>query len=342
MERSRRHIPVPVTKRTSRTQRSAAATPFQVQCLCGDKVDGLRRDEFQVLTCPSCHHSIFVLAQSPLPSPRPNSAPDSPVPTKSSPMRRQRSARARVRLARRRWRRFSGRILSVRRFFTLPILVGMTVLVVTLCTFLWQWKQNARRQIAADAARLGRAGLAALVNGDLVDAQKDLSRSAELLRRIESPLENERVYLQAAQETELVASLPGKSLQQILREAADSGESAEVLHERSLLFDGELAVDDEGRALPIPVGFVGDEAVVLDVASLPMFKNTNHTGALRILFGVKMRSLTRYEQGWKLDVDPSSAAWMTHPALLDYLGLSDVETKTTANEQRDRLGLPPW
>jgi hypothetical protein len=207
---------------------------------------------------------------------------------------------------------------------------------------MWQWKQQTQRGMADEAEREGRAGLAALADGDLTAAQRGLSRSAQLLAQLESPLENQQVYLQAARETDIVASLPGKSMQQILREAADSSDSVSVLRDRSFLYEGELVVDEDGRPAPVTAGSLGNDLVVVDLASLPILDRAEHSHGARILIGFKMKLLSKGPGGWELEVEPSSAAWITHPKLLKYLGLSEESTKRTAERQRERLGLPTW
>lgn len=329
-------------KRAIRSSRTSPPASFQIRCVCGDRIEGLRREDFQVLTCPSCGSSIFVLGQSPLPTPRPPAKQPAPAHDTTKPARRRHTVRARARLARRRLRAVGWRIVGLRRWFTLPVLVGLAALAVTLGTFLWQWEQYTQTQMSATAMRSGQQGLAALAEGDLTKAQKELSRAATLLANLKQPLQDQRTYLQAAKETELTASLPARSLQEILREATMAADPSTVLGDRSFLYEGTLLFADSGRLAPITVGRIGEESIHLDLAGIPLFEPEFVHEGTRVLFGAKMLTLRKGDQEWILEVAPDSAAWITHPALLKYLGLADDSIERTAERQRERLGLPPW
>src|SRR5690606_24553635 len=68
-----------------RKQAAAGPTPFTTRCLCGESIQGYRRADYQVLTCPHCSSSVFVLARNPLPPPEGLQRDEEPVSARSQP-----------------------------------------------------------------------------------------------------------------------------------------------------------------------------------------------------------------------------------------------------------------
>lgn len=327
-----------------RTGQTLGSESFAVSCVCGERMEGRRRSESQVLICPSCGGSVFVLGESPLPLPKPRERQARGAEAREDLPVHPRAPRwkARARLFRRRLRAAIGGLASLRRFFTIPVLVAAAVVGVVAATVVWQSSRRSEQRLADEAEALGRGGLAALDRGDLSEAHRRLEAAVRRLAALKHGVADEREIRQAAAETDVVANLLSRPLSELLSEAASTRPGAARLAGRSVVLDCEPKWDDAGMAAWEGVGFLGDEPVRVDLGELTVFRSADPARAQRVLLGAKMAGLERTAAGWRLSLDAESGVWLTHPAVLEHLGLTDRETLAVAAGRRESLGLPPW
>src|SRR5437764_14757098 len=69
---------------TKKRAAAPSAEPFAIRCICGRKIEGLRRADPQTLNCENCGAAVFVLPVNTLPLPG--------APKRSKSARTQRSA----------------------------------------------------------------------------------------------------------------------------------------------------------------------------------------------------------------------------------------------------------
>lgn len=342
---------MPQIKRAARRGHSSqGSTPFHVRCHCGESIEGYRRAEPQVLTCPSCGGSVFVLAESPLIPPKPivrESQKEDRNAASPPPAGKWRGKnwrwRARVRLGSRRIAILHRRILSLRRFLTIPFLVGVAVTVSVVLTVGWQLHERREQRLVREADDAGRLGLAALESGDMTEAYRRLDAAARILRELDRPVAGRQSYLQAAAETELAVGFLGEPLWQLLSDAASiRGSGAQRITGRTVILAGVLKPNADGRIVLDAVGFFGDDAISADMESLGITRSAVFRPGESVLLGAKMDRVEKDGQGWRLVFSPSSGVWITHPAILAYLGIDDPEMRGVVARQRESLGLPNW
>lgn len=230
-------------------RQSSPPAPFQVECVCGQRVLGERGPTFQTPLCPKCRRSIFVLPASVYPVPkgqrRKAAAPrrsavaaatrstsagtDSavassgsdtagiPVRERQAVVRPRRQAKAVVREAA---VAGLGALDKIRRRHATPVrLVLMSVLAVVVLTGWWVFHVHARNeaeQILPVAAKLGEQ---ALEEHDLPEAARQYQKVRLALDRLGRDDPQARTLRQTAEEIGAAANLAGGSLFDILHAA---------------------------------------------------------------------------------------------------------------------------
>lgn len=214
-----------------RSSEPSRREPFCVACGCGQQFRGLRRRHHQVLHCPGCGASVFVLACSPYPDPAggPATTGAASIPSRAT------------------WR--------------LPILAGVLTLIVVVAVYiplLWHINQvvPTHREESAEVViqRRMAAGVEALAREDFAEAARELAQARTRHERQPDtlPASEARRLHQLVREADLMTKRLPRSLDQMLRDwSALADEDVEKLfgdaRDRSVFFDLEIQRDGTGQ-----------------------------------------------------------------------------------------------
>jgi len=241
-----------------RRRASLPPPPFELTCVCGHVVTGVRTSSFQRPTCPECQATLFVLPASVYPAPKtprrkvfvPAKPPRAPAPAetpahddaadlppkkvvRTGPVRptvEPSAASAPVALPpKRSIRQFVGesavhlKLDRLRRkvFSPVKLVLAGVALVVVLTTW---WIVHLRsldeaERIVVAAARLGDE---ALQEHDLAEAARQYKKVHQALDLLGRSDPQSRLLRQTAAETSAAADLSRSSLFDLLRDAADA------------------------------------------------------------------------------------------------------------------------
>lgn len=328
---------------------------FSIRCPCGQPVEGYRRRDYQVVACPYCGGSIFVLPRSPLPTPidspigraRPEPATIETVPRRraraapQSPTRSRRSAPAGPTLGER-----LARLRPPAHWFTRRRLIFAGVAAFVFLTAWWQvhrWHLNSLRENLVPRAR---RGLQALADGDFHVAHENLQFAVDALDRLNEPFPEAARYRQAFGEVAIVHDLLSESVEAVLYAGPVAAELISAqLQNRAIIIDAEVepaGPDDWNVGY---VAFLGDIPVPLDVRGFQLFHTLDIQTKTRVVFGARFEGLVQRDNDqWRLRLVPTSGVMLTEARIFDDLGLSrDLETAKLRDRQRalawERLGI---
>jgi hypothetical protein len=281
----------------------SAVVPFEVPCVCGHAVHGARKRRHQVVPCPACGASVFVLPRSPWPPvPGADAAPAAAAPARRSP-------------------------------WLMPAVAGAACLAVLLVLFrlalplLSRHSPNRQAEEAPPAQRLAEAteaGRRALADGNYRLALREFNRAVDLGDRhpgLLAPAEA-RQLTQLQRQSDLLSRLLSRSLQEIVQEAAllrDPDEwrakFADDYRGRSVVFDDVLRRDADGRpALSTYAVVVNKETVRLALGDLRLLQALPLQPPPRMLFGARLAGCVREEGGgWVIRFEPDSGVLLTDP-----------------------------
>lgn len=256
---------------------------FQVACPCGRAVVGQRQGQHQVVPCPSCGRPLFILPRSPWPG---------------ATVARPQGMRLR------------------RSWWVLPLGAGAAALLVIGGVYLWLWSyltpRNASPSSAAVPSGLAAvrehlaAGQQALADGHFRVAHRRLLRAVELQHGLGSPLPpaEQRRLVQLHRQADLLATLLGPSLQEVLQHGLrvrDEEEWQAQLADyrgRTVLFDDVVRRDAAGRPAlahyAVAAGGVPARVALEDVALL---QRLPLDPPRRMLFGARLDRVVREEGG---------------------------------------------
>jgi hypothetical protein len=295
--------------------------PFEVECPCGQRIQGLRQRRHQRLECPACHAPVFILPRSPLPpviGPGESAAPAPRVP----------HARA-----------SAGAWLA-------PLLAAGSTLLVVVAAFVVLLPYLRRhpppppgdgppdpRTLAART----EAGKQALAAGNFQRARQELdaaAQAADQFPNLLTPAER-RALDQLRRQAALLADLFTEPLEQVLQHAA--GLPAEEwravfdrrYHGKAVVFDAQVRKDPASGRLEL-LGYrllVGPaenrEEAVLELNDVKRLGQLPLDQPRRLLFGVRLASAGR-EPGGRLGVrfQPESGVLLTDPGAVAACGLT--------------------
>ena len=277
--------------------------PFEVTCLCGQAVRGLRKRRHQVVACPGCGAGVFVLPRSPWPPVEDVARPAATAPAAAgSP-------------------------------WLMPAVAGAVCLAALLALFLLALPLLSRRaptEQAQEASRDQRlaaalaAGERALADGNYRLALRELNAAAELRDHnpgLLAPAQDRRLR-RLQRQGDLLARLLNRSLQEIVQEAAlvrDPDEWQARFDDdyrgRTVIFDDTVGRDADGRpALSTYAVVVNKETVRLALEDLKLLQALPLQAQARMLFGARLAGCAREEGGgWVVRFEPDSGVLLTDP-----------------------------
>jgi hypothetical protein len=193
----------------------------------------------------------------------------------------------------------------------LALILGGVVLLVAGTV----WSEMGRVRLerlpaVAEAAR--REGLAAFQANQFDLARKRLVEAADALTTLNDP--DARETRQMAAESSLFADLVGRSLPEILDQAATRSDGPEwfqtVFRGRSIIIDDTLA-DGPDRELHLRI-LAGTRHAVVDVRDLLLLDGKKPGDP--VTFGARLRALELGSDGiWYFRLDPSSGIFLSTP-----------------------------
>lgn len=276
----------------------ASAQLYRVTCPCGGSVSGTRQARQQVLPCPVCGRSLFILPASPYP----------PV------------AELEPRQATRHPSRFAA--------WWMPASAAAITLIIAVAIFYLVLRDAVRPrtdQPSADAIqRQFLAGKKALALGKFLLAAQELEATQQLVAPHPEalPPADRRQLQQLQRQASLLADLSGESIDDILRHAADLSELDEQewqtqfeqrYHRKSVIFDDEVRRQSGGGYQLLGYRFfVRGKPARLDLASVQLLKALPLDKPQRLLFGLRLHAL-RLEPGgtWVVHFEPDSGVLLT-------------------------------
>jgi hypothetical protein len=276
---------------------AAAAVPFEVTCACGQKLTGLRQATHQVVVCPRCAAERFVLPRSPFPL----ASDNAPAPAPST------------------WSAF--------RPYLFPLAAAGITLLVLIVLLAYYLTRGGEADLAPEDTEL---------HGRLAQAHRSMKAGnfrlaaeafAGLTARLEElPEAERRHWSQLTREASLLADLSSEGLEEILLQAARTGDAEwqadfqHRYHGRAILFDA--TVQRRGKGYRMLYSVVVDEAggkdarrheAHLELGDLVLLKELDLDQPRRLIFGVRLASVGREAPGprWVIRFLPDSGVLLT-------------------------------
>lgn len=323
-------------------RRSAPALPaFAIRCICGERIQGVREADYQVVSCPRCGNGVFVLPASPLPT-------LAPSPARGRGRKRKRSAESdpsgvgwgdRLAGLSRAAAEGTRRLVPPRRWFSTPRLVIAAVVLLVAGTAYWQVVQARLRSLRESVVPDGRRGLQALADGDLAAAREILARVDQAIRRLGETFPDGPRFQQAHAELDILDKLLPISLDDALREASlSSSRTDDAIRGKAIVLDAEVSRDPSGTYRIGYVAFMDGEPVRIDPGPMALFEKLGARGRARLLFGAKLEGLDRQGGRWRIRLDPHSGVLLTERRVALALGLAgEADIAERLRDQRQLL-----
>ncbi len=302
------------------------AVPFEVECRCGHRLRGQRRDNFQVVLCTRCGRPVFVLGCSPLP---PLAGQDrlSQAPPGG-------------------WSGFQPWLVPLAA-------VGLTAALVVLLFVFWimPWlfpslnSQTGQPGAGASPSPSERLHLARqhLQQGHFRLATQLLQAEPDSRHLQDLTAEQRRQWPQLQREAALLTDLLTEPLEDVLRHAAGVAEAewqADFPHRyqgKAILLDAEVKRQPDGRLEIAYQLRLGTEAAQLEVSDLDLLRQVKLDQPRRLLFGARLATVRPEPPGptWVVRLQPDSGVWLTDPAAaaLCCPAWSDAATRALLQEQ---------
>jgi hypothetical protein len=305
-----------------RISRPPVSQTFRVRCQCGEWLSGERTPVSQTLDCPSCSRPVFVLPASPFPEPKPpkRAAVAGPIAPRTPWIDRAAFEKRLSLLAR-----------AVRRQVTLPRVLVSAVTILFLGTLIWSWLGSRERGFAATLPEGLRTGRAALDQGDLVTACRQLAEADRAARGLARGTAQERTARQLYQEALHWSSLSHAGLAELFDAFEESGarqqdfaaELSRRFGRRALVVDGWVDVPSDTGVLPLlDCANLSDAATGrISLAGLPWLASLP-PGPRRVLFLGEPQTISRSADGTEriLSFHPETCVLATHAGLLNRQG----------------------
>ena len=305
--------------------------PFTVFCRCGQALHGERRRRHQVLPCPACRRPVFIL-------------PRSPFPDRPSPVRAGEETRLPGRSSLARW------LVVWRR----PLIAALVTLLLLGLIFwgLLPYLSRPPAPLPPDNEARGQleAARQALREGSFHKAMEAMTAATRARDRRPDALtpEEDRQLEQLRRQVQLLDDLLSIPLQELLRQANSVQREDEWQRHferdyrgRSVLFDDEVGLDADGRAvLRFYEVRVGEETARVTVSDLTLLAKFPLQPPQRLLFGGRLASFARAEDGvWEIGFEPQSGVLLTDEDVLAAWRppLVDAELREVLNRQAQWL-----
>ncbi len=351
---------------------------------CGAATRGTRARQAETLNCYACGQAIWVAPATVWPRPAPV-ASDQPIARgPAAPGRAPRGGpapvpgpvpepilggeqghgrafpsplgwiRAWAAAVRRRVAEAVGRVVG---WFTWPRVAALAALVLIATTLWWTWRSSRRARFIRELESATVAGKQALLAGDLVTAQQQLTMAARAAQGLGLGTLAERRGLQWAAEAELWGRLTGPALEEFFWDPAqaqvgDPTASAARFRERyagrTLILDALLLppepADGAKAAVRIDWSFsAGTGRVEIDLTQQPDLARLAAATPRRVVCGLELSDLARTEgqpPRWIIQPRPGSLVWLTLAGPLRLRGWpEDPELESLLDRQSQQLGL---
>jgi hypothetical protein len=291
------------------------STPFEVRCPCGHATAGQRQPRHQVVRCPACQRSLFVLPASPL-----------PVPRNASWSSARRGLGQALADGSPRQAPPSGRWL----FWRWPLVAAGLTLVVVVLGLAALIHFTGRDPAATHSTHAGtdpqdllRDADAALERGHLQIAADRYIQAAALLGRPQggASLQEVRRVRRLAAQAKLVDELLPESLADVVHHAGIDGDRwpekfADRYRGLGVIFDAEVRRDvlpDRSKQYRINYHVeVDGQRVQVELRDLEVLALLELEKPTRLLFGARLASVAREAGGgWVVRFQPDSGVLLT-------------------------------
>jgi hypothetical protein len=216
---------------TSRSATAAVlpAEPYGVTCACGQRHEGIRETEYQVLECNGCGRRLFVLSQCPYPeidesAPLQHADGGAPIRRGRRSSRKRRAASTGVAQTPRRENEqkipaaTDAVLAAPRRKLVTPLrLVAVGIVAIFAATGFWQYQRSVRAQAERDFREHADRGDAALKDRDFVTAFAEYQQAVAALDKLDRDDAKARQVRQMFRECRAASDLATKTLPEILQ-----------------------------------------------------------------------------------------------------------------------------
>jgi hypothetical protein len=331
------------------------AIPFEIRCVCGCAIRGVRAESRQFPVCPDCGQVLFVLPLSPYPEVQvaparvlsqggPLIAVGAEPAQKQRPPEWRREARRRakrirqIRRARLRAIARAERAARFRAFFTRGRLVFMAVTSAVLITLSVVGWVAYREHLREDFPVAKEESAEALKARDVRKARAALARAARAVRVLGIEGAEARQILQTAAELDVLDDWIDKPLDDVLADATAltteqwARQFAALYQGRSVVIDTPLLPPDPddltatGYRLDLTI-FAGTEPVRWDLSNFKLVEKLAVERPTRLLFGARIEAIAPEPAGepdapprWSIRFQPASGVLMTSAEALEAAG----------------------
>jgi hypothetical protein len=283
---------------------SSLSVPYAVPCVCGRVLEGFRKRRPQGLRCPACGKTVFVLARSPLPLPKPPGDAGearAAAPKGTAPSRRRPA-----------W-----------HWPTLAALITLAGVASVFMLLLPRLGREVPGSVPSGEEIQERmaSGRRALAEGKFTQAVKELDDLLARANRRGGTLtrDERRQVVQLRRQSEMLALLQSMSLEDILRQAAANRDDDEWQAKfdkdyrgRSVIFDDEVGGAEGQPALRFYVVRAGDATARVALEDLELLRDWPLEPPRRVLFGARLAAVKREEGGrWVVRFEPDSGVFLT-------------------------------
>jgi hypothetical protein len=297
------------------------ASPYEVTCPCGRVQAGLRLARSQVLRCPGCGESVFILPRSPLPP----VAEETGTPT--------------------------GPGVPCRSLWVLPLAAALLTLGVVAAVYFLLFSSLLSRESPTPSPRSMEGDQARRVveEGRRLLRAGHFQRACNLLETVQTQSAANPELRQLVRQAEILANLSQKSLEEIIEDGQKVGDEKEWSERfkkyrgQSVLFDDVVRRDHKGQhALTVYEVVAGGEKAIVRL-DLKLLDHLPLDQPRRLIFGARLDRVAREAGGvWVIRFDSDSGTLLTEEEVLARCGVPlDAEVREVLRRQKEWIaGIP--